>query len=903
MDAPVLTPKTGRMKSFKQVTCTWILLLAAAAFSMPFSLNGQRTFLGDRVEMLKNYDADHLLNVALPLGGIGTGTVSLGGRGELRDWEIMNVPGKGYSTVVKGNDAPFFAIYTRDEEGVSRTKALLGPLYDSEYQDKEGRSVNHHGLPRFRQAAFSSTYPFGMVVLQDRQMPVKVRLLGYNPLIPGDADASGIPLAILEYEVENLTDGDLVVSIAGSMRNFIGKDGRELQEDWKGDQVPVGAVDNRNKFREEGPVRGIYMYSEGVEKQHPAWGTMALTTPKVENSKISWRTSSIPNAWSHGVLDFWDDFSADGMLTEKEELADQDPMASLAVSQNLHAGEKRVFKFYLSWHFPNRQTWGSWSSAPETRVGNYYTTRYEDAWAVQQEEIPRLPVYTGKTLAFVNAMMQSSYPDVVKEAALFNLSTLRSQTVFRTADGLMFGWEGVMDRYGSCYGSCTHVWNYENATAFLFNDLARSMRQVEFGHATHETGLMSFRVNLPLEQAQSSVIAAADGQMGTIMKFYRDWQLSGDQLFLEKYWEKVKRALSFAWIEGGWDADRDGMMEGVQHNTMDIEYFGPNPQMQFWYLGALRAAEKMALVMEDLPFAQTCRELYTTGQRLTDSLIFNGEYYYQRLVPVNSPEDIARGLTANMGSKNLAEPDYQLMNGCLVDQLVGQYMAHVLDLGYLADTAHIRSAYRSILTYNKREDLWNHFNNMRSYAMGDEKALLMASWPHGGRPIIPFPYWSEVMTGFEYAAAVGMMYEGMEEEGLGVMQNIRDRYNGSKRNPFDEAECGHHYARAMASWTSVLALSGFHYSGVDKRIRFTARPGSYFWSNGSAWGLCEIQKDGEKLMVAFSVLHGEIELSRFSLVEQGEKLFDAPRKIKEDETLHLEFDSQIIATLDQNIQP
>lgn len=855
---------------------------------IPLSLESQSVFTGDRVRMLKHYDQDHLLNIALPLGGIGTGTVSLGGRGELRDWEIMNVPGKGYSTVVKGNDAPFFAIYTKDHKGDSKTKALLGPLFDSEFQDKEGRSVNHHGLPRFRNASFSTTYPFGMVSLWDESMPVKVRLLAYNPLIPGEADSSGIPIAILQYEVENLTDGDLDISIAGSMRNFVGKDGREVQLDWKGDQVPMGAKDNRNEYRREERLQGIYMYSDGVKKSHPAWGTMALTTPVEEEVGVSWRTSSIPNAWSHALLDFWDDFSTDGMLTEKSEIADDDPMASLSVKKKLLPGEKQVFTFYLSWHFPNRQSWGSWSTAPETRVGNYYATRYKDAWDVISREYDRLPALREKSLDFVNSMMSSSYPDVVKEAALFNLSTLRSQTVFRTQDGRMFGWEGTMDRFGSCYGSCTHVWNYETATAFLFGGLARSMREVEFGYATHESGLMSFRVNLPLEHARNSPRAAADGQMGTIMKFYREWQLSGDRAFLEKHWEQVKSALSFAWIKGGWDADMDGLMEGVQHNTMDIEYFGPNPQMQFWYMGALRAAELMALAMEDSGFATRCRELYLQGSALTDSLIFNGEYYFQVLKPVKSERDVAFGLTAGMGTEDLEDPDYQLMNGCLVDQLVGQYMAHILGLGYLADTAHIRSAYRSIYKYNRRDDLSDHFNNMRSYAMGDEKALLMASWPHGGRPRIPFPYWSEVMTGFEYTAAVGMLYEGMESEGLEVMQNIRDRYNGSRRNPFDEAECGHNYARAMASWSSIVALSGFHYSGVDRCIRFTDRPGTYFWSNGSAWGTCEIRGSGDHREVQFSLGHGRISLDRFQLGESRVKDFDSTLDLNEKEHIRLQ---------------
>ena len=166
----------------------YFLIVTAAILSI--NLGAQPAFPGDRVEMLMTYDVDHLLNIALPLGGIGTGTVSLGGRGELRDWEIMNVPGKGYSTVVKGNDAPFFAVYTRDKQGTAHTKALLGPLNDAEFQHMEGRSVNHHGLPRFRSASFSTTYPFGLVSLQDAQMPVNVRILGYNPLIPVNADDS-----------------------------------------------------------------------------------------------------------------------------------------------------------------------------------------------------------------------------------------------------------------------------------------------------------------------------------------------------------------------------------------------------------------------------------------------------------------------------------------------------------------------------------------------------------------------------------------------------------------------------------------------------------------------------------------------------------------------------------------
>lgn len=802
--------------------------------------------------VLKRYDQQHLTRIALPLGGIGTGTVSLGGRGQLQDWEIMNRPAKGYSSVLTGNMAPFFAIHVLEEK---KTKALLGPLEAHEYQHMEGRPVDHHGLPRFAHASFETAYPFGQVNLDDPAMPVSVQVRGFNPLVPADAQASGLPIAVLTYQITNTTNQPLTISVCGSMHNFVGRDGSKTTKSWKGELEPQGAKQNRNQFRQGNGFSGIYMYSDGVNKTDPAWGTMALTTSEPQG--ISYRTSSVSNAWENALLDFWDDFSDDGRLTEKTFSADEDPMASLAVQKKIGPKQTETFTFFLTWHFPNRFGWS------RERVGNFYTTQYADAWAVAEKTIPQLPALEQQTLQFVNALLQSNYPDDVKEAALFNLSTLRSQTVFRTDDGRMFGWEGVMDTEGSCQGSCTHVWNYEQATAFLFGDLARTMRDVEFNYALDTTGLMSFRVGLPLKKGSGGGVAAADGQMGTIMKFYRDWQLSGDTGFLTRNWPRIKQALAFAWIPGGWDADKNGVMEGAQHNTMDVEYFGPNPQMQLWYLGALKAASAMATAMNDRSFAQTCDQLFKTGSAWTDANLFNGEYYEQQVIPP-AGRLLARGTVSGFNKIQQEDPAYQLAKGCLVDQLVGQFMAHVCDLGYLVDPQHVQTTLRSILNYNYRASMSDHFNNMRSYALGDEAALLMASWPKG-RPKVPFPYFAEVMTGFEYTAAIGMLYENQREPGLRCIHNIRNRFDGSKRNPYDEAECGHHYARAMVSWASTLALSGFHYSGVSQMMRFNEEEGTYFWSNGYAWGNCTKQKQGNQLQVTLTVLYGTLPLKTVAI--------------------------------------
>ena len=824
-------------------------ILSFAALFVSVALSAQE-WVPSAWPVLTHYDSAHLQQVALPLGGIGTGTVSLGGRGEIRDWEIMNVPGKGNSTVTTGNDAPFFAIFTKQKDGESATRLLAGPLYPQEYLHYEGRPVNHHGLPRFNEASFDAAYPFGQVNLSDPGLPVKVKIKGFNPLVPGDSESSGLPLAVLSYEVTNTSGNEIEVAVCGAIRNFIGKDGQDYTLNWKGDRIPTGAKDNKNEYRESRGLKGIYYYTEGVDPQNKAWGNMSLSTDS--RDKVTFRTFTVDNNWSNAMLNFWDDFSDDGLISNPKASVrhtvgrDIDPMGALSVKAVLGPGETHRFNFFLTWNFPNRMAWS------KEVVGNYYSKRYPDSWKTAGELIPRIGELENKTLSFVNSFLSSSLPDVVKEAALYNLAVLRSQTVFRVEDGHMLGWEGVMDHYGSCAGSCTHVWNYEVATAFLFGDLARTMRDVEFNYAMNPDGAMDFRVNLPLGSAPDPAQIAADGQMGCVMKLYREWQLSGDRAFLERYWPACKSALSFAWKEKGWDGNQDGVMEGSQHNTMDVNYFGPNPQMGFWYMGALRAAEEMAKEMKDKEFAKKCRSLFEKGSAWMDANLFNGDYYEHKITDPETFEFLPEGSDKT--------PPFQLGKGCLVDQLVGQYMAHICGLGYLGDKDHIRKTLQSVMKYNYVPDVSGEFNNMRSYVMGHEAALMMASWPKG-RLEVPFPYFPEAMTGFEYCAAVGMIQEGMIDDGLKCIKSIRDRFDGAKRNPFDEPECGKHYARSMASWAAVLALSDFHYSGVDKTMNFTSKPGRYFWSNGYSFGTCEVSGNSVEL----KVMKGSLDLKSLTL--------------------------------------
>jgi len=425
------------------------------------------------------------------------------------------------------------------------------------------------------------------------------------------------------------------------------------------------------------------------------------------------------------------------------------------------------------------------------------------------------------------------------------------------------------------------VWNYEHTTAMLFGDLAWTMREVELAYNTDDHGLMGFRAMLPLGRPVAAM-AAADGQMGCVMKLYREWRLSGDDEALRRLWPAARRALEFAWRPGGWDPDRDGVMEGCQHNTMDVEYFGPNPEIGVWYLGALRAAEKMASHLGEDEFADTCHELYESGRQYFDGSLFNGEYYEHEIRLPARGGKISKGLQLGMGDDSRRNPRWQVGPGCQTDQLVGQLMAHVCGLGYLLKPTHVRKALRSIMKHNWRGELYGHFNHARSYALNEEAGLIVCTWPRGGRPEHPFPYAMEVWPGLEYTAAGHMLYEGQDRPAVKIVDAVRDRFDGAKRNPFNEPECGWHYARSMAAWATLLGYTGFQYSASDKSIAFRAanEPATWFWSTGHAWGTVRQKPGKQSTTVTFDVLHGKLTLKRLEITGVGDRTFGRRRVVR-----------------------
>lgn len=765
------------------------------------------------------------------LGGIGTGNVSLGARGNLTTWQIFNQPGQH-------NTMPytFFSIWTQTESGQKVAKVLEGK-FNPPFNKSQGFFRNEMaGLPRFDSTEMRVEYPFVNLKFADESVPVQVELEAFTPFIPLNADDSGIPGAYLNYKIKNPRKERITVSIAGSLNNAVGFVG------YNNFSFMQHVGDRINQYRTDNEIRGISFMGEEIPRYHITWGDMALVTTAPESS-VTVKPLWYQGQWTDGGEDFWQDFSTDGRLSETS-VYDQvgsvwadnsdfsflhftDKVGSLCVTHTIEPGEEKNFTFILSWYFPNRPK--MWIELDKDKLDiqsgnyqvtrNYYATLFANAWEVaaylgnERERLYR------ESKTFSKAFFSTTLPGYVLEAVADNITVMRSPTCFRIENGDFLGWEGVDNDLGCGPGNCTHVWNYAQSVAVLFPELERSMRRIELVDEIREDGYMPFRAYTPFDLPQWNMAPSADGQLGSVVRLYREWVISGNDSIVKECWPGVEKTMKY--VMKVWDRDGDGLLEQPQHVTYDTELYGISSMTDSIYFAALQAAAKMSEHLGKLDNAEKYRELLKKGVNELDEKCWNGEFYEQKIDDVNKYR-------------------YQYGKGCLSDQLLGQFMAFNAQLGYVIPEEHVKKAASSIFKYNFVENAKDNIHSERAYILNDEKGLTPCTWPNGGRPIFPFVYYGEVWTGIEYEVAALLARTNQVEEALTIVKAVRDRHDGFKRNPFSENESGYYYTRAMASWAVYEALLGYEYDSRNGSQKFSPRINADnfigFWCNGKSWG-------------------------------------------------------------------
>jgi uncharacterized protein (DUF608 family) len=335
------------------------------------------------------------------------------------------------------------------------------------------------------------------------------------------------------------------------------------------------------------------------------------------------------------------------------------------------------------------------------------------------------------------------------------------------------------------------------------------------------------------------------------MKVYRDWRIGGDTEWLRKLWPKVRKSLDYC-IEL-WDPGHKGIVEEPHHNTYDIEFWGPDGMCTSFYLGALTAASEMGKALG--ADVKQYESLLAKGAAFTEKELYNGEYFIQKIQWTGLKAENPLEMKSMVGSYSPEAvalfkkegPKYQYGTGCLSDGVLGSWMAAVCGVGQVMDRRKVASHLKAVHQYNLKKDLSDFANPQRpSYAAGDEGGLLLCTWPKGGDLSLPFVYSNEVWTGIEYQVASHLILMGMVDRGLEVVRECRDRYDGTVRNPFNEYECGHWYARAMSSYALLQALTGARYDAVTQVLHLNpAIKGDFrgFLSTATGYGTVGV-KDG-----------------------------------------------------------
>ncbi len=506
-----------------------------------------------------------------------------------------------------------------------------------------------------------------------------------------------------------------------------------------------------------GLVGARYAGSGGLQHpKAPGFGTLALAA-------LARDTTVLPAARHREEV--WKAFATEGRFTPLERASaspptprDQTAYGAVATTVTVPAGKSIEVPFLLTWHYPNKY------NAAQTWMGCHYATQWPDARAVMREAVTGFPKLRERTERFRQTFYDSTLPYWMLDCVTANAAISRHiGVVFRIANGDIYGWEGSN---GCCQPTCTHVWGYEQSLAYLFPALEKDMRRIDFKHQQRPDGGVNNRTDVPSPPRPTGEQPFADGHASCILKAYREALNSPDDAFLKEYWPHIKRAVEYlidrdAKTAGGQPA---GILQDDQWNTYDEALHGVTTFISGYYLAALRAGEEWGRRVGDKAAAERFHAVFEKGQKKLVELCWNGEYFQQHL------------------------PDYmnrqgEVGPGCMSDQLLGQWWAHQLGLGYILPREKVVAAMRAVFKYNFKSDLtgWQHVP--RAFAGAKDKGLIICTWPKGGRPGHVMLYSDEVWTGIEYQAAAHMIYEGLTEEGFAIVKAARDRYDGIPRPP------------------------------------------------------------------------------------------------------------------------
>ncbi|XP_028403641.1 uncharacterized protein LOC114526285 [Dendronephthya gigantea] len=841
------------------------------------------------------YADEALRAVTLPLGPIGGGSIALAGDGGLREWQVVN-------EVCHLAHVPnsFFAIKVEDEStNAANSVVLQSNMWYDESGFHPAPIVQDHivpeaskellkTLPGVKTIEVTAKYPIAEVDVTSTEVPVQVHLEAFNPCIPLNANDSAIPMIIFNYTVTNPSDKPVKVTMLTSLLNFIGWDGLSTIET---DNMPNTPGGNQNtlysyggninaaevpEYKEISGYYGIYMNNIEMDDKRSTNGELSIGVfHKDEDVKSCLLQFT-------DVKGMWEDFtSPTGLSGGQGQNGPSDKLktwiGALSCRREIQAGASETFTFLLSWHFPYRYCkWGEWGPVTDSKsfyyLGNYYNKLWPNVKEVISHTGQNIGSFTTMTRQFRDAMFESSLPWQLIDSAAGRVSVPRTPTFMWLEDSYLYCFEGCHPNQGCCPMNCTHVLNYEMALSRCFPDLERRMRNIDLLYNIAPNAIMPSRTTMPLLVKRewedwdwcnkddpvdlSSTRICLDGDLGTVLKTYREIRQIAPQDFVDKVWPKIKAMMER--YMNKLDSKKQGLLTGAQPCTYDRGTYGIDTFIGCLYLCALRAAEEMAKLMGEDDLAQIYHQRFQIGSNNLDQYCFSNGKWYTQVTPQSHPEESL---------------------GCatFVDALLGQWWAYSLGLGPLLPRDHIQSHLSWVFKRN-HVDSFDFVQLPRQYFDARDKGLHMAYWDvKAGEeiPKVPLMYSLEgAWSGMEHSFAGLLLYENFNATGFQVVEECREKYDGTRRSPWNEIECGDHYARAMAAFLYFEIGAGMTWDILaigEKALRLNFAPicnqdkFKSFFIVGSGWGTYS-QTISNTADVQLSVLFGEVDIVTLGLV-------------------------------------
>ena len=786
----------------------------------------------------------------LALGGIGTGSFELFKDGCFRNWTIFN--NKPWGTGSRLVDVPddnrtpsrylednflFFTVRWCEKGGNPKAKVLQinEPHYVAALEYPTYIYPWMTGVDRIETEA---SFPFTKMTFHDAEMPFAVELTAFSPFIPHDTKNSSLPAALFSFRVTGTGKRSVDVRIAASMRNCAGYDTDE--------KVYATSV-----VAEDG-MRLVEMTMTEMDTTQSSFGSTSLAALGAGASHYA--------GWEH-IHPYYEIFirrdrlpdidDTEGRNATNKETGKKRASARLwstvANSATFDKGKGELATtFLLTWHFPN--LYAQATDAEPVREGHYYENHFDSSLAVARYVKENLDDLTTRTRQFHDAFFDSDVPDFVLAQVNANLNTFVTSSWF-TKDGNYGVLEGLLPRDHRGPLATIDVGMYGAvSTAALFPDLDKAMmrahkrlRNPETGNVCHGIG-RNFQIHDVREARGNRLDLASQYAVMSLRGFF--W--TGDRRYLEEMWPSAKAAIEYVLRERDMNGDLLPDMEGIMCSYDNFPMYGAASYVASQFLAAVAYAAEAAEAIGDAQAAARYAEVLETGRAVFEKKLWNGSYY---------------SLYNDDGG-----PHGDRSEGCLTDQIIGQWATHHAGLASLLEKKRVRTALKSILKISFRE-----------------YGLINCKWPEDGwLHEIPKDIWVDqantCWTGVELAFSSFLIYEGLVKEGLEVIKNVDDRYRKAGLY-FDHQEFGGHYYRPMSAWANINALLGL--SIRDGWYRFDPRLGEknvklfFSYGNGSAHYTRTVK--GAKEQIAISVVTGTLGVRALELGLAGGKKKGAPK--------------------------